>query len=140
MKRTALLALAGILISAVFAFADAPAPPKKDSEEEGKIAGTPIPRGQGGWLGIELKDDVWVLTFYNEKKKPTPADVSSAIFWWPVHYQPNNERTQLVSQGDPAVFSSPYTVKAPHSFILHIVLLKADQPDFTESYVINYSG
>ncbi len=80
------------------------------------------------------------MTFYNEKKKPTPADVSSAVFWWPVHYQPNDERTELVPSDEASVFSSPYSVKPPHTFILHIVLLKADKPDYTESYVINYSG
>ena len=140
MKRRALIAFAGLLLSAAFALADTAAPRGKDDEKEGTIAGTPVQRGQGGWIGIELKDNNWVLTFYNEKKKPTPADVSSAIFWWPVRYQPNVERTELLPSDNAAVLASAYSVKAPHTFILHIVLLKADKPDYAESYVINYSG
>jgi hypothetical protein len=142
MKRAVLLAFAGLLLSAVTGVAAPSAPPgkDKDKDEMGTVAGTPVERAQGGWLGIELKDNCFRLTFYNEKKKPTPADVSSAVFWWPVRYQPNAERTQLLPTDDPAVFASPYPVKAPHTFILHIVLLKADKPDTSEAYVINYSG
>jgi len=140
MKRLALVAFAGLLISAAHALASPTPPQGKDDDKEGTVAGTPVQRSQGGWIGIELKGNNWVLTFYNEKKKPIPADVSSAVFWWPVHYQPNAERTELLPSDNAAVFSSPYSVRAPHTFILHVVLLKEEKTDYTESYVINYSG
>jgi hypothetical protein len=100
MKRFVFMMLAGLLLTAVRGVA---AP---DDEKEGTIAGTPIQRPQGGWLGIELKDNSFVLTFYNAKKKPTPADKTGAALRWAVHYQPNDERTEITPTGDPEVFSS----------------------------------
>src|SRR5450631_615620 len=117
MKRAALLLLAGCLLSTVGAMAAAPAPP--EAEKEGTVAGTPIARADGGWLGLELKDGSFQITFYDAKKKPVAADRSSAVLTWNVHYQPNPERTLLLPGGDPAVLSSPYHVKAPHAFTLH---------------------
>lgn len=138
MKRTVLLALSGCLLSAlcVMAAPTPPAPP--DADKEGTVAGTPIQRADGGWLGLELKDGTFQITFYNAKKKPVPADRSSAVLLWSVHYQPNPERTQLLPSSDPAVLSSPYPVKPPHTFNLHITLLKDGSPD-VESYVIEFS-
>jgi hypothetical protein len=80
-----------------------------------------------------------LLTFYNAKKKPTPADKTSAVLRWPVHYQPNDERTELTPTGDPAVFASQYSIKPPHTFILHITLL-SDSKDDVETYDIDFSG
>ncbi len=138
MKRFVFLMLVGFLTSGACGFA-APAPTPDTDEKEGTIAGTPIQRPQGGWLGLELKDNSFVLTFYNAKKKPIPADKTSAILRWPVHYQPNDERTELTPTDDPAVFSSPYSVKPPHTFILHISLL-SDPKEKPESYTIDFSG
>jgi hypothetical protein len=135
MKQLVFLLLFGLLLSSAGSFA-APAA-VADDEKEGTISGLPIQRPQGGWLGIEIKDNSFVLTFYNAKKKPTPADKTGAVLRWSVHYQPNDERTELTPTGDPAVFSSPYPVKPPHSFILHITLL-SDSKDL-ESYVVNFS-
>lgn len=137
MKRLVLVAVAGLALCGLCRAAD-PAP-DADAEKEGTVAGTPIARPQGGWLGLELKGNSFVMTFYNAKKKPAPADASSAVLWWPVHYQPNPERTELAATGDAAVLASSYSVKAPHTFLLHIVLLFTGKPDASESYVINYS-
>jgi hypothetical protein len=140
MKRAVLSVLTGLLLSAVCGFAApaAPAAPSAD-DKEGTISGLPIKRPQGGWLGIEIKEGVFRLTFYNDKKKPVQADRSSAILRWPVHYQPNPERTQLVPSDDPAVFTSDYPVKPPHTFKLHIALL-TDGSSEVESYVIDFTS
>jgi hypothetical protein len=135
MKRAVILAFAGLALAA-FCRAATPTPDKE--EEMGTVAGVPIQRGQG-WLGIEIKDNTFAMTFYNAKKKPVAADASSAVLWWSVRYQPNPERTELVPSGNPAVLSSSHAIKAPHSFILHITLLFAGKPDATESFVINFS-
>jgi hypothetical protein len=135
MKKIVLLALAGLALATV---RGAEAPAQDADEKEGTVSGLPIQRGQG-WIGIELDDNTFKMTFYNAKKKPTPADASSAVLWWPVHYQPNPERTELVPTGDSAVLASSYTVKPPHTFPLHITLLFAGKPDATESYVVNFS-
>src|SRR5580698_2259615 len=94
MKPVALLAFAGLVLSAIAAVADAPTPTPTE-EPMGTISGTAIQRAHGGWLGIELKDQNFWLTFYNDKKKPVPADAGAAVLWWPVQYQPNPERVEL---------------------------------------------
>lgn len=135
MKRVMLLAIAWLSLAAIGS-AQTPTPNKAD--EMGTIAGIPIQRGKN-WIGIELKDNTFRLTFYNEKKKPVPADASSAVFWWPVHYQPNPERTELTPTDNPAVFASSYSVRAPHTFPLHVILLFQGKPDSTETYVVDFS-
>ena len=145
MKRAAFLAGMGLFLAAApvgMRAADAPPPdgaPAK-ADEVGTVAGTAIARDKGGWIGVEIKGSNFVLTFYNEKKKPTPADVSSAVLWWPVHYQPNAERVELVPGDDPAVFSSPRVIRPPYSFKLHITLLNGAKQDDVESYVVDFSN
>jgi hypothetical protein len=136
MKRIALLAFAGLMLTSVCLAAD------KDKEDEmGTIAGLAIKRTQGdGWLGLELVDNTFKLTFYNAKKKPIPADASAAAMRWTVHYQPNDERTELVPTDNPAVMASPYFIRPPHAFPLHIVLLFAGKPEASENYDFAYSG
>jgi hypothetical protein len=139
MKRIALLAFAGAALTAVCGAAPRPTP-TPTQEQEGTISGVPVPRPQGGWLGVEVKDRTFRVTFYNEKKNPVPADVSSAILRWPVHYQPNDERVQLLPTDDPAVLASEYAVKGPLTFKLRITLLTEGKPDSVESYVIDFNG
>lgn len=137
MKRTALLASFGLLLAAACAAAPRPTPTPTE-EAEGAIAGIPVARAQGGWLGVEVVDRTFKITFYSEKKKAVPADATSAILWWPVHYQPNAERIQLLPTDDPSVLASPYVVKGPLSFKLHITLLVDSKPDYAESYVVDF--
>ncbi len=137
MKRMVFLVFAGLLLSAASGFA-APAAPA--DEKEGTIEGTAVQRPQGGWLGVAIKNGSFQLTFYNEKKKPIPADRTSAVFRWAVHYQPNDERTELTPGGDPSTLVSSYPVKPPHAFILHISLLGGDDKGNVEGYTVNFSG
>jgi hypothetical protein len=140
MKRSVFLVLAGLLLSAVCGGAapSAPAAPSDDAKE-GTIKGVAVKRDQGGWLGIEISGGAFRLTFYNDKKKPVAADRSSAILRWPVHYQPNNERTELLPTDDPAVLGSEYNVKPPHTFKLFITLISSGSSD-VEAYTIDFSA
>jgi hypothetical protein len=137
MKRVVFLVFAGLFLSAACGFAAPSAP--SDEDKEGTIAGTPIKRTGEGWLGIEIKGGTFQLTFYNDKKKPIPADKSSAVLRWPVHYQPNDERTELTGTDNPAVLGSAYPVKPPYAFKLHIALLSDSNKD-VEGYVIEFSA
>jgi hypothetical protein len=139
MKRALFLTMAGLLLCAACGVAALAAPtPPKDDDKEGTIAGTPDPRPNGGWIGVEIKGGNFRLTFYNEKKKPVAADCSSAIFRWAVHYQPNDERTELLPTDDPSVFSSEYPVRAPYVFHkLHITLIFTGRSD-VEAHNIDY--
>jgi hypothetical protein len=149
MKRIALFAFAGLALSAIGAMADAPTPTPTE-EPMGTISGTAIQRAHGGWLGIELKDQNFWLTFYNDKKKPVAADAGAAVLWWPVQYQPNPERVELTTSSNPAVLTSAMVIKPPYSFKLHITLLAdansgtgpqgGTPPPEPESYIIDFSG
>ena len=137
MKRIAIIAFVGLALLAVRSLPAADKAP--DSEKEGTVAGLAVARAQGGWLGVEIKGGSFQITFYDAKKKPVAADASSAVLRWPVHYQPNPERTELTSSGDSSVLASSYSVKPPHTFVLHITLLFAGKPDASESYTVNYT-
>jgi hypothetical protein len=138
MKRVAFFVLAGLLVWALpgRARADTPAPAE---EKEGTITGLAIQRPQGGWIGVEIKSGCFRITFYNDKKKPIAADRTSAVLRWTVHYQPNAERTELVGSDEPAVLTNSYPVKEPHTFKLHIALMK-DGSDEPESYVVDFNS
>ncbi|HEY1792787.1 MAG TPA: hypothetical protein VGG34_07705 [Opitutaceae bacterium] len=136
MRRLIFLLLAGLLVGGAWSrAADTPLDPK-----EGIIVGTPIQRPNGHWLGLELKENHFLLHFYNAKKKPEDADASSAVLKWAVHYQPNDERTELAPTDDPSTLGSGYTIRAPHSFKLHIALFTPTSGDNPESYVIDFSA
>lgn len=150
MKRMALIAFVGLALPAFRTAADAPTPTPTE-EKEGTVSGTAIQRANGGWLGIEVKDQNFWMTFYNHKKKPVAADASAAVLWWSVQYQTNPERTELTPSSNPAVLASAYVVRPPYSFKLHITLLSdanagsapaygAAPPPAPESYVIDFSG
>jgi hypothetical protein len=146
MKRLALIAFAGLAMSV--GFSQTPTP---TIEKEGTISGISKHRDKGGWIGVEIKEEHFRVTFYNEKKNPIPADVSSIILWWPVKYQPNPERTELVGGDSPSVLTSEQVVKRPYVFKLHVTLLTeadaaaaqsyggAPAPS-PEGYVLDFSG
>jgi hypothetical protein len=52
-------------------------------EEEPKIPGVTIPRGNGTFLGLEVVGGNFKLSFYDKKKKPMPVDVTRATARWP---------------------------------------------------------
>jgi hypothetical protein len=137
MKRIVLLALAGMFLSLVGRAATPTG--TTDEDKEGTIAGVTVARPQGGFLGVELKDSTFQITFYNAKKHPIPADRTSAVLRWAVHYQPNDERTELVPTGDPDVLGNAYVVKPPYTIHLHVTLLGGG-PDEPETYLVDFSA
>ena len=133
-----------ILTALAFAHVSAAigAPPSSagdDSDKPGKIIGIPISRPNGTFLGIEIKDGNFKLTFYNAKKKPIPADVARAVLRWPVHYQPNQELAILTTPvSDGTALTSEKAVRAPHDFKLYISLFAEGAESALESYVIDF--
>ena len=94
---------------------------KKKEDEIGKIDGMEIARG-GGFLGLQIVNGTFKLSFYNAKKKPVAPDVASAAFRWNVNYQKVPERTILAPSGTALV--SDKTVKPPYNFKLFVTLFK----------------
>jgi len=115
---------------------------KKKEDEVGKIDGLEIARGSG-FLGLQIVNGTFKLSFYDAKKKPVAPDVASAAFRWNVNYQKMPERTILSPSGTALV--SDKTVKPPYSFKLFVTLFKqagsgADGSDAgAESFTIDFS-
>jgi hypothetical protein len=101
-----------------------PAPKKDDKKKEdeiGKIDGMEIARGTG-FMGLQIVNGTFKLSFYDAKKKPVKPDVVRAAFRWNVNYQKQPERAILTISGTALV--SEKIVKPPFSFKLFMTLFK----------------
>ena len=112
---------------------------KKKDDEIGKIEGIEIPHGKG-FMGIQLVNSTFKLSFYDEKKKPIPPDVTRAVLRWKVNYQPTDERAVLNPSGATAL-GSPQVIRPPYTFKLNMTLIKGEGDDAaTEFMVIDFHG
>ncbi|MDD3179795.1 MAG: hypothetical protein PHQ04_05510 [Opitutaceae bacterium] len=117
-------------------------PDPKAKEPEPKIPGMTVQRTQGGYLGLEIEEGTFKLSFYDTEKKPVAADVTFATARWPVRYQPAAERMVLNPSTDGKSLVGVRTVKAPHVFKLYLNLLsgEGDRAEVVESYVLDFRG
>jgi hypothetical protein len=116
---------------------------KKKEEPPAKIAGLEISRGAKGFLGLELVEGTFKLSFYDVKKKLVVPDVARAALRWDVKYKVGPERSVLNPSGDGKSLSSPKTVRPPYAFKLFITLLKeaAEGEDAAgESFTVDFRG
>ena len=115
-------------------------PKKKKEEAMGVIKGTEIKRANGTYLGLEVVNNNFVLTFYNSKKKPVGMDVTRATARWPNPRAPGDNRTVLNGSGTSLVGSKP--VLPPYSFNVYLTLLKGegDASQAVESFVVPFRG
>ena len=116
--------------------ADAKKDAKKKEDEIGKIDGMEIARGTG-FMGLQVVNGTFKLSFFDAKKKPVAPDVTSAAFRWTVPYQKAPERT-ILSLGDKALVSDK-TVKPPYSFKLFVTLFKGEGEENAENLTIDFS-
>lgn len=102
----------------------APDPKAKAKKEEppAKIEGMEIKRGDRGFLGLQIVNSTFKLSFYDAKKKPMAPDVANAAFRWNVNYQKAPERTLLTPSGNALV--SEKTIRPPHNFKIFVTLFK----------------
>ncbi|MFI5335442.1 MAG: hypothetical protein ACHQ5A_01570 [Opitutales bacterium] len=115
----------------------------KKKEEEGKISGQTIARSTTGYLGLEIAQGSFKLSFYDAKKKPIAADVTWAIARWLVKYNKSgDERTTLNLSGDGKSLVGVRTIPPPYTFKLYLSLFKDTSPDaqVVENYIIDFSG
>ncbi len=119
------------------------APAAKDAkkvEPPAKIEGVTIPRGKN-FLGIQIVEGNFKLSFYDEKKKPMIADVASAVLRWDAKSKSGKERVVLSPSADRKSLTSPKTIRPPYTFKLFITLLKepAENEDpVGENFVIDF--
>ena len=100
--------------------------PKKEAEP--KIPGMTIQRANGTFLGLEVVDTKFKLSFYDAKKKPMAPDVARASARWPNPRSvvgPN--RTVLNPSGNALIGAKP--VLPPLNFTVHLTLLEGDGED-----------
>jgi len=114
----------------------------KDSAKESSKESTAIPgivierKSTQGYLGLELVDFKYKLTFYGEDKKPLKADFPRALFRWSKVNGSGSERYMLSAGSKHSVLTSPRNVHPPYNFRLFIVLLDDEQETESETYVV----
>lgn len=87
-----------------------------------KIEGQTIVRGDR-YLGLQIKDGKFKLTFYDAKKKPVPPDVSRAVLRWDTKSKSGVDRVMLTPGGDASSLMSERVIRPPYLFKLTILLL-----------------
>lgn len=105
-----------------------------------KIPGTEIPRPNGMFLGLEVVDGNFKLTFYDKKKKPMAVDVTRATARWPNPRSPGDNRTVLNGSGTALIGAKP--VRPPFIFNVYLTLLKGegDEAKAVENYTVGFRG
>jgi hypothetical protein len=112
-------------------------------EEPPKIEGIEIVRGgDRGFLGIQIVNANFKLTFYGKDRKPTAPDVARAVLRWDPKYKVGDDRIVLNPAADGTSLSAPRSIRAPYNFKLFITLFKdatdgASSP-VGENYVIDF--
>ena len=115
------------------------APAKKDDKKKEvvyTIPGTTIPRANGKFLGLQVLNTVYVLSFYDAKKKPMAPDVTRGLARWPNTRGRGDYRTTLNSNGKALVGAQPVT--PPYNFNIFITLLQGegDAAKAVENYTV----
>jgi hypothetical protein len=115
----------------------------KKEEAPPKIEGVEIARGEAGFMGLQIVDSNFKLSFYDTKKKPIAADVSQAVLRWNPKYQKNEERVLLERSADGKYLTSPRVIRPPHTFKLYLTLFKepstGTEAVAAENYVIDFA-
>lgn len=104
----------------------------KKQEEPAKIEGMEIARGDKGFLGIQVVNGNFKLSFYDAKKKPAPPDVTRAVLRWDPKYKVGKERAILTPGGGANSLTSEKNIKPPYNFKLFITLLRDGAADGAE--------
>lgn len=115
--------------------------PKKASPA--KIEGIEVARGEKGFLGVQLVEGTFKISFYDAKKVPKAPDVVRAVLRWDPKYKVGKERVVLNVAEDGKSLASPRTIRPPYNFKLFITLLndaaEAEDPA-GETHVIDFRG
>ncbi len=106
-----------------------PAPAKQEeiAKPEGEtpeatIPGISAPRAKGGFIGIEVDESGFKLSFYDKDKKQVDCDVARATARWDPSYKVGVERRVLNPSGDGKTLTST-PVRPPYNFRLFLTLL-----------------
>lgn len=118
--------------------------PKDSAKKEApaKIEGVEVARAAGGFLGVALVGTNFKISFYDDKKKPVPADVTQALVRWDPKGKSGREQAMLNVTADQKALTGPKVVHPPYTFKLFITLLKPSaesaDPVASETYTIDF--
>ena len=116
--------------------ASAKTPAKKPAEEP-TIPGQVIARNNGGFLGLTIVSNNFVIAFYDAEKKPMAVDVARATARWSVNYKAFDERAVLNPSPDGMSLTSTKFVRPPFTFKLFLTLLGPAEDSPAENFVID---
>ncbi len=120
------------------------APVKKDEKPKPApaptIPGLTIVRANGTFLGLQVVDARFKLSFYDAKKKAVAPDVSRVAARWPNPRAVGDFHDVLSPSGNAMVGFRPVT--APFSYNLHLILLQGEGDDakVVETFVVPFRG
>jgi hypothetical protein len=112
----------------------APAPKSPPATKENKIEGVEVARAGRGFLGVQIVNSTFKISFYDAKKKPVAPDVTRAVLRWDPKYKVGKERVVLNLSEDGKSLTSAKNIRPPYLFKLYITLLKdaSDAPEAAE--------
>ena len=120
----------------------APAPAAKDGakkeEPPAKVEGIEIGRGARGFLGLQIVEGKFKLSFYDAKKKPIAPDVTRAALRWDPKGTTGTERTLLTAAGDGKSLTSGKVIRPPYLFRIFMALQKDDPAAESENLVVDF--
>ncbi|HWA25655.1 MAG TPA: hypothetical protein VG734_08350 [Lacunisphaera sp.] len=117
-------------------------PEAKKVEVLPKIPGTVITRENGNFLGLQVINGNFVLTFYDKKHKPMAADVTRVAARWPNTRTGTPSDYRTVLNGSGSAMTGARTVLPPFNFNVYLTLLKGegDEAKAVENYTVQFRG
>lgn len=104
-----------------------PAEQKTETEEEEEapqVEGVEVAREEGGFLGLAIDGQSYVLRFYDAEKQAIEPDVARATARWKTPGKSGRQHTVLNPAG--SALRSPAVVRPPHVFRAYITLLSEE--------------
>lgn len=121
----------------------APATPKKAGDKKEKEAPPPpmegivVARGDKGYIGVAVVNGLFVMKFYDDKKRARTPDVAQVALRWEPKNRSTIERTLLTPAGANSLTSSK-VVLAPFNFQLYVTMLGEGGAATGENHVITF--
>lgn len=136
--KTRISLLCSLLVLGIVAALPAGAADTAKADEMGKIPGITLTRPSGTFLGLEIANGNFKLSFYDDKKKPVAADdvVARGTARWDNKQKVGSDFTVMNKTDDGKALVGVKFVRPPYNFIVFISLLNA-AGDVVESYPVN---
>ncbi len=100
-----------------------------------EITGIVVARSGGGFLGISADGAVLRVAFYDQDKRPIPADVVRVVARW----NDGRARRAVLAAESAGVYASAPVLSPPFKYMGVVVLVRGDESAATESYPLNFN-